>query len=141
MPTATVTILQPPEKVFSYLTDVEKLPQWTPFKNVKLLTDGPLSVGSRFAQTVEIIGKTIESEVEVTDYNAPTSLSLKSISGPVNFVQQFTLTPTAEGTHLKVDMEGEPTGLLKVAQPLLRPAVEKQLNDQVKKLKQLAEQQ
>jgi uncharacterized protein YndB with AHSA1/START domain len=140
MPTATVTIRQTPEKLFSFLTDVEKLPQWTPLKNVKLLTGGPLSVGSRFTQTVEIIGKTIESEMEVTDINAPTSLSLKSISGPVNLVQRFTLTPTADGTNLKLDMEGEPTGLLKVAQPLLKPAVEKQLNEQVNKLKQIAEQ-
>lgn len=140
MPTATVTIGQTPEKVFSYLTEIEKLQQWTPFKNVKLLTDGPMGIGSRFTQSVEIIGKTIESEVEVTDYNAPTLLALKSISGPVNFVQSFTLTPTAEGTHLKVDMEGEPTGLLKVAQPLLKPAVEKQLHDQVNKLKHLLEQ-
>jgi uncharacterized protein YndB with AHSA1/START domain len=140
MPTATVTIQQAPEKVFSYLTDFEKLQQWTPFKNVKMLTAGPMGVGSKFSQTVEIIGKTIESEVEVTDYQAPTLLALKSISGPVNFVQNFTLTPAAGGTELKVNMEGEPTGLLKVAQPLLKPAVEKQLNDQVKKLKQLLEQ-
>lgn len=140
MPTATVTIRQTPEKVFSYLTDLEKLPQWTPFKNVKLLTGGPLNVGSRFTQTVEIIGRNIESEVEVMEYNAPTLLVLKSISGPVNFVQHFTLTPAEEGTQLKVDMEGEPTGLLKAAQPLLKPAVEKQLHNQVHKLKELLDQ-
>jgi len=139
MPTATVTIRQTPEKVFSYLTDLENLQQWTPFKNVKMVTDGPMQVGSRFKQTVEIIGKTIESEVEVAEYNAPTSLVLKAISGPVNFVQNFTLTPTTEGTQLKVDMEGEPTGILKMAQPLLKPAVEKQLHDQVHKLKELLE--
>jgi uncharacterized protein YndB with AHSA1/START domain len=140
MPTATVTIRQTPEKVFSYLSDLEKIKQWTPFKNLTLKTEGPLGVGSRFTQALEIIGKTIESEVEITGYDAPKFLSLKSISGPVNFEQRFTLLPTAEGSQLEAVLEGVPTGLLKAAQPLLKPAVEKQLNDQVKKLKQLLEQ-
>jgi len=141
MPTATVSIRQTTEKVFSYLVDPEKLQRWAPFKSLKVLTPGALGVGSRFMQSIDIIGKAIESEVEVIDYNEPTLLALKSITGPVNFVQRFRLTPMPEGTQLEAFMEGEPTGVLKVAQPLLTPAVEKMLKDQVQKLKQAAEQE
>jgi carbon monoxide dehydrogenase subunit G len=136
---ATITIGQAPEVVFSYLTDVEKIQQWSPVENMKLLTNGPVGVGSQFSQTVSILGKSFESVTEVTANDPPTSFAFKAISGPMTFEQRFTLTPTAGGTKLDTVIEGEPGGLLKLAGPALAPAVNKQLNDQFQQLKQLLE--
>jgi carbon monoxide dehydrogenase subunit G len=136
---ATITIRQAPEVVFSYLTDIEKIQQWSPVENMKLLTSGPVDVGSQFSQTVSILGKSFESVTEVTANDPPTSYAFKAISGPMTFEQHFTLTPTTEGTKLDTTIEGEPGGLLKLAGPVLASAVNKQLNDQFQKLKQLLE--
>jgi len=136
---AAVTIRQTPEKVFSYLTDVDKIQQWSPVANMKLITSGPVGVGSQFSQTVSILGKSFDTVTEVTTSNPPTSYAFKSTSGPMAFEQRFTLTPIAEGTQLDTVIEGEPGGLLKLAGPVVASAVNKQLNDQLNKLKQLLE--
>jgi len=136
---ATIAIRQTPAKVFTYLNDVEKIQQWSPVKNMRLLTDGPVGVGSRFTQTISVLGQNLESETEITAYDEPNFFALKSISGPMSFEQHFTLSPTEEGTKLDAIIEGEPGGLFKLAQPLVAPALRKQLQDQLSKLKQLLE--
>ncbi len=136
---ATVTIRQTPEKVFSYLTDIDKIQMWSPVENMKLITPGSVGVGSQFSQTVSILGKSFETITEVTTNNPPTSYAIKATSGPMPFEQRFTLTPTTEGTQLDTVIEGEPGGLLKLAGPVVASAVNKQLNDQLNKLKQLLE--
>ena len=106
---------------------------------MKLITSGPVGVGSQFSQTVSILGKSFDTVTEVTTSNPPTSYAFKSTSGPMAFEQRFTLTPIAEGTQLDTVIEGEPGGLLKLAGPVVASAVNKQLNDQLNKLKQLLE--
>jgi carbon monoxide dehydrogenase subunit G len=135
----TVTIRRTPEEVFAYLSDADKIPQWAPAK-VKLLTDGPVGVGSQFSQTASVLGQSLESVTEVTAYDKPKHYAVKSISGPVPFEQRFTLSPTEEGTKLDAVLEAEPGGLFKLAQPLIAPAMHKQLKDVVNNLKRLLEQ-
>ena len=135
----TATIHQTPDNVFAYFKDVEKIQQWAPVTNMKLLTDGPISVGSKFSQTVSALGRSFEAITEVTAYEESKLYAFKSTSGPLPFEQRFTLTPTDEGTKLEIVSEGEPGGFFKLAQPLIAPAVHKQLQDQVNKLKQLLE--
>jgi carbon monoxide dehydrogenase subunit G len=136
---ATITIAQVPEKVFAYFTEIDKLHEWSPVDNMKLLTDGPVRVGSQFSQSVSILGKSFETVTEVTTLEPPTAYAFKAISGPMTFEQRFTLTPTVEGTKVDAALAGEPGGLLKLAGPVLATAVNKQLNDQLQKLKGLLE--
>jgi carbon monoxide dehydrogenase subunit G len=136
----TITIRKTPKEIFPYLNDAEKIQQWTGVKNMRLLTDGPVGIGSKFAQTIAFLGQSFESVTEVTAYDEPQSLAIKSTSGPMPFEQRMTLSPTEEGTKLEIVAEGEPGGFFKLAQPLLAPALHKQLQDQLGKLKRLAEQ-
>jgi hypothetical protein len=137
---AMITIQQTPEAVFSYFTDVEKIQQWSPVKNMRLLTDGPIGIGSQLTQTVNLLGQTLEPVTEVIAYDKPRLFAIKSTSGPIPFEQHFTLSPIAEGTKLEVIQTGEPGGFFKLAQPLLVTAIHKSLQDQLNKLKQLSEQ-
>ena len=136
---AAITIHQTPEVVFPYLSDPEKMIQWMPVKNVRLLTDGPVGVGSKFSLTASFLGQSAEIITEITAYDEPKLLAFKAPSGPVPFERGYTLSPTDEGTQLVMVAEGEPGGFFKLAQPLLASAVNKQVHDQLNKLKQLLE--
>src|SRR5215469_9926348 len=134
---ATVTIQQPPEKVFTYFKNVEKVQQWSPVKNMRQLTDGPVGVGSQFAQTVSVLGQHFETVTEVTAYDEPKLMAFKPTSSPIPYETRFTLSPTEEGTKVEVTIEGEPGGFFKLAQPLIAAALHKQIQDQLNKLKKL----
>jgi carbon monoxide dehydrogenase subunit G len=138
---ATVTIHKAPEEVFPYLSDPEKVQQWSStVKNLKRLTDGPLDVGSKSTMTLSILGQNIEGETEITAYDEPRVLAFKATSGSLHLDQRFTLSPTAEGTKLEAVAEGDPGGIFKLAQPLITPAAHKQLQDDLNRLKKVLEQ-
>lgn len=136
----TVTIQQTPETVFTYMNDNEKFQQWSPAQNRRQLTDGPVGVGTQFAQTVSILGRSFESVTEVTAYDEPKLLAFKAISSPVPYESRLTLSPTEEGTKVEGTVEGEPGGFFKLAQPLIAAMLHKQTQDLLNKLKQFAEQ-
>ena len=135
-----VTIRRTPEEVFTYITDLENAPRWAPVKEMRQLSEGPVGMGSQLVQVITFMGQSFESKTEVTGYDPPEVFTFKSTSGPILFEQLFTLSPIEEGTQLEVVLEGEPGGFFKLAQPLIAPAAQKQLHEQVDKLKQLLEQ-
>jgi carbon monoxide dehydrogenase subunit G len=136
----TVTIRRMPEEVFPFITDPENAPNWAPVKEMRQLSEGPINVGTKFVQVITFMGQSFKSATEITAYDEPTAFAFKSTSGPVPFEQRFLLSASEGGTKLEVILEGEPGGLFKLAQPLLKPTMEKQLHDQINKLKQLLEQ-
>jgi carbon monoxide dehydrogenase subunit G len=137
---ASVTIRRQPEDIFPYLSDPEKFLQWSALKTMKPLTAGPAGLGSRFAQSMSILGQNFEGESEVVAYDPPKLIALKGTSGPIQVEYRYTLTPTADGTKLDVVAEGEPGGAFKLAQPLIGPTVHKQMQDNLNRLKKLLEQ-
>jgi uncharacterized protein YndB with AHSA1/START domain len=136
---SAITIRKPPAEVFQYLKYAEKISQWTPVKGMRLLTEGPIGVGTQYAQTISVLGQNFESVTEIMEFDEPNLFVFKAISGPLPFLQRFTLSPTGDGTKLEAVLEGEPGGFFKLAQSLLAPAAHKQLHDQLHKLKHLLE--
>jgi len=134
-----ITLRQTPEVVFTYLSDPEKMIQWMPVKNVRLLTDGPVGVGSKFSLAASFLGQSLETIAEITAYDEPKLFAAKVTSGPMAIERGYTLLPTDEGTQLVIVAEGEAGGFFKLAQPLLASAMNKQVHDQLNKLKQLLE--
>ncbi|HZR39796.1 MAG TPA: SRPBCC family protein [Ktedonobacteraceae bacterium] len=134
------TIRRTPAEVFTYITDLGNAPRWAPVREMRQLTEGPVGIGSQIVQIITFMGQSFESKTEVTGYDPPEVFAFKSTSGPMPFEQLFTLSPIEEGTQLSVVLEGEPGGFFKLAKPLIASATQKQLQEQVDKLKQLLEQ-
>ena len=90
-------------------------------------------------QVIDFLGRTFETTTEVTGYDPPKAFAFKATSGPVLFEQHFTLSSTGGGTTVNAVLEGEPGGLFKLAGPLLQSTAQKQLDEQMGKLKKLLE--
>ena len=65
-------IAKPPEEVFPYLFEEDKVPQWTTgLHSYERLDGGALGKGSKFRENLEVSGQKIDAELEITAFEPP----------------------------------------------------------------------
>jgi uncharacterized membrane protein len=131
-----IVIDRPAEEVFAYLVDPANLPAWQPSaKSVVLKTDGPLGLGSQLADTREVLGKEIETVLEVTAFEPGREFSFRTISGPIRSTVVHRLEPRGRATEVTLAMEGEATGVLRFAGRLAQGRVQQEVESNLARLK------
>jgi uncharacterized protein YndB with AHSA1/START domain len=125
----SIDVERPIEEVFAYLSDPAKVPEWDPrVVSVEQETDGPLGVGTRLRETRRMAGRKLEQVVEVAEYEPPRLFSLRIVSGPLPLDGRNRLEALDDmRTRVSFAGSGEPKGLARLAQPLVRRMVERQL--------------
>ncbi|GHO44938.1 SRPBCC family protein [Ktedonospora formicarum] len=136
----TVLIKRPIEDVFTYVTDMKKVTEWTPASEIRQIGSGPICVGACYWQAGEFFGRRLEFTTEITQYEAPRQFGLKSLTGPVTLETLMLFEPSGENTRVTMTGEGEPGGLFKFARSLVSSMLDKQLDAQLEKLKRRLEQ-
>jgi carbon monoxide dehydrogenase subunit G len=134
----TVEIARTPEDVFALLSDVERLSEWQT-SAVEAHTDGPLAEGSRITEKRRLLGREVDSELEVVAYEPPQRLILRSLGGPVKFTVDHELAAQDEGTLLTLVAEAEPGGLMRLTGPMIARTAEQQFRQDFDRLKELLE--
>lgn len=71
-------------------------------------------------------GKQLASLVEVSEYEPDRTFALRMIEGALPIDARLTFEPTARGTRLRFAANCEPTGSMRLAQPLLRLTLKRQ---------------
>lgn len=138
----SVVIKRSPEEVFDYMTDFGKLSQWmSELVEAKQNSEGAVSVGTTINAVSTPLGRRIESTLEVTEYEPNKRFTIKSISGPVENEDQFTLEPVGDGTKVTRLTEGEISGFFKMAEPLVVRMLNRQFETNFNNLKDLLEAQ
>jgi uncharacterized protein YndB with AHSA1/START domain len=134
----TVEIARPPEDVFELLSDIERLPEWQA-SAIEAHAEGPLAEGSRVTEKRRLLGRELDTDLEVVAYVPPTRLTLRSLSGPVNFTVDHELVAQAGGTQLTLVAEAQPGGLLRLTEPVLARTAEQEFRQDFDRLKELIE--
>jgi uncharacterized protein YndB with AHSA1/START domain len=102
-----VVINQPIEKVFEFVTTPEDDTKWYVGLESRDHTPGePAGVGSTSQSKIRFLGIPVEVTWEVTEYEVPTKIAVKSIEGPVSIEAGYTFEAVAEG-QTKVTVRGE----------------------------------
>jgi carbon monoxide dehydrogenase subunit G len=126
----TIEIARSPEEVFAYLTDVSNLPDWQAGVKSAAERDG------RIEESRSLLGKEIQTTLEIVETERPLLFVLRALDGPVRFTVRHEVEPADGGTRLKVTAEGDVPGL---AAGLLARAAEKQFRRDFERLKQILE--
>jgi uncharacterized protein YndB with AHSA1/START domain len=93
-----VVIDAPIDRVWAELADVEGQPRWMrEMKSVRLLSDGPVGVGTRAEATVRILGVPVVDPVEVTGFTPPRHFAIRH-EGTFSGHGIIALEPGADGT-------------------------------------------
>ena len=139
--TIDTEIARPPADVFAYATDPAKLGTWqTNTVSAVPEDDGPLRVGSRSREVHRAPGgKELPSVVEISEYEPDRAFALRIVEGSLPIHAAFRFDATERGTLLRFRVHGQPTGALRMAQPLLRRTLRKQFAADCATLKSVLE--
>ena len=134
-------IARPVAEVFAYATDPAKLASWqTNTVSAVQEGDGPLGVGTRLREVHRAPGgKELASLVEVSAYEPATRFSLRMLEGPMPIHADLTFAPNDAGTVLRFRTFGQPTGGMRLLQPVLSRALRRQFGEHCANLKRVLE--
>lgn len=123
------TIARPPADVFALLSDPARLQAILPgVKERKVLTPGPLGVGSRILERRDVQGRLLESEFTVTEH-VPHRKSWGKVrqDGKDAGEGGWELSPEGPGTKVTWTVDLRLPGLLKLMTPVVKPMLAKQV--------------
>ncbi|HEV2461089.1 MAG TPA: SRPBCC family protein [Ktedonobacterales bacterium] len=136
-----IRINRPVEDVFAALTDLTTYPRWQPgLMEYRQTSAGPLAVGSTGIAIRTVMGQRTESTWQVTELTSPTTYTVKGTSSPLAYEIAHTLQPAGDDdTTLHMRFQAQPTGLLKIAEPVLAGAIKRDFEEGHQHLKALLE--
>ena len=136
----SITIKRPVEDVFAVLSNPENSPKWSSASlESKTTSAGPIGVGTTTRSVGKLLGRRIESESEITEFEPNRKFAAQSKSGPFPFQSSVTFERIEGGTRVNVTIEGEPGGFFKLAEPLMVRMVKRQFQGDLDNLKDLME--
>jgi len=126
----TVTVTQPIEKVWAYLSDFRTSEEWDPPTVSTVRTSGDGGVGTTYKNVSKFLGVETEVEYVVTEHVEHERFQLAGDAGSLELLDTLTFSSTGENTSVTYHAEFDPRGAAKLAGPLLPPAL-KVLADKV----------
>jgi carbon monoxide dehydrogenase subunit G len=136
----TIEIARSPEDVFAYLTDVSHLTEWQSGVHAAEVEGGGEPVaGARIRESRHMLGRELQTTLEVADYEPPRLFALRALDSPVPFTVTHELEPAGEGTRLTVVGEGDAGLLPGFAAGIMARRAERQFRKDFERLKRLLE--
>jgi uncharacterized protein YndB with AHSA1/START domain len=124
----TFTVARPPEAVFDYLTDPDRLPEWQTTKTrVERLTGGPPGVGTRLRErTKPPLGRAFDQITEFAEFDRPHRVRVHVVDGPYPIDGAWVFEATDGGTRVHFTAEGGLRGPMRLLEPVARRALARQ---------------
>jgi uncharacterized protein YndB with AHSA1/START domain len=148
-----IVIGAPPEAVFAYLAQPERLPEWTPgVISVRRTSDGPVGLGTTTEAVVEAFGIRQTLLGRCIAYEAPRRLAVQNVTasgitvggvsiGQVSTVSASELLPEGDGTRLRALLEYTLSAgfLTSLAEKVAGPQMQADFDRSLQNLKRLLE--
>lgn len=136
----STTIKRPVEDVFAVISNPEDSPKWSSTSlEAKQTSPGPIGVGTTARFVGKFLGRRIESESVVTEFEPNRKYTWENKTGPFPFKGSVTLEQIEGGTRVNAAAEIEPGGFFKLAEPLLMSMARRQFQSDLDNLKDLME--
>ena len=136
-------IERPVEDVFAALVNYDRVPDWnSSVIEVRWTKDAPLRCsGSTIGYVGKFLGRTFESDTEITEYVPSTKYSAKTTSGPFQLEIENALESLDGSTRLTSVFRGESRGFFKLAEPVVVRLTKKLFEASTENLKAMLEAQ
>lgn len=136
----STVINRPVEEVFAFVSNPENSPKWSSLsREVTITSAGPIGVGTTYRSVVAFLGRRIEGETEITEYEPNRRFAEQSKSGPFPIENRTTFERVDGGTRVNFTTVAEPGGFFKLAEPLLVSMIKRQFEADFANLKDLLE--
>jgi uncharacterized membrane protein len=135
-------IARPADEVFAFLDEVTNNTQWLRgMVSCTWRTDPPVRVGSRYEQVARFLGREIRTTFEVTEHEAGRRVTIASREGssfPLSVTREVIPRGVAACTVIET-VESDPSGFYRIATPLLRALVRRNIRRDYRRLRTLLE--
>jgi len=137
---ASIVINRPVKEVCDYLDDPANSPEWEGniLENEKT-SEGPTAVGTTYRGLASFLGRRLEWNSEVTEFEPYSRIKQKVTVGPLLVEQTYILEPVEGGTRFTVIMEGEPRGFFRLADAIVVRMIQRDMEGDVARLKDILE--
>jgi uncharacterized protein YndB with AHSA1/START domain len=130
----------PVNKVFAYVTDVQKLRTWhSAMLEVEQTSPGQMSVGTTYRGVTRALGRRIDWVSEVKEYETNKRYTSTIKSGSSSIGEYLTFNPVERGTRFTAVWETKAAGWLSLFSPWLNSALRKQMRQSIIDLKRILE--
>ncbi len=135
-----ITIKRPVEDVFAVLSDFSNGSKWasSAAEPATKTSDGPIGVGTTWHEVGKVVGRTIETDFEFTEFETNRKV-VYTMTKPFPMTSTVTFEPVAGGTRVSQIVEGEPGGFFKLAEPLVVKLSKRQFQNDFDNLRDLME--
>jgi uncharacterized protein YndB with AHSA1/START domain len=142
--TASITIDHSIGDVFTYLTNVENMPRWVTGVRAARMSSDRMGAGARYVLDYIRGWRSSEVEIEVTEYDPPTSFGFRASRGPFPFEGRTELKALDEATEVTNIIEADPDSVstrlaILILGPLLRRSERKRLTRELEQLRSAIE--
>ena len=132
-----IDIRRPPSDVFTFIAEMQNMPLWyDAVQHVSKTTPGPTAAGSRYEIMRSLSGGAAYNDVEVTQYELNSKVTLESREGPTPFRYRYHVESDHEGTMLTLDgtisgdgLPGPVAHLDRLATQLFKHGMKQNLNE------------
>jgi carbon monoxide dehydrogenase subunit G len=136
----SVFIARPLDEVFAFVSDARNRPSWDESVDSEELTSPePIGVGSTVRTRMRSMGRDYEIDWEVVEHEPPAHQRIESTSGPFSTTLVYELSGDFEATSVHFSVTGRPTGALRLMQPLIARATQRNLDRGFARLKEVLE--
>lgn len=137
---SSININRKPEEVFAYIANFENNPAWQAgMIEAHFTSEPPLAVGSTYTQVAKFMGRRVDSNFTVLEYEPNRLVKIATTSGSFPITVTRTVTPDGASTLVEARIEGDATGFFKIAEPLMRIMVQRSVDADYRQLKNLLE--
>jgi uncharacterized protein YndB with AHSA1/START domain len=136
---SSITINQPVEKVFAYVTNVENHKSWQEgILDARLSPAGTVNVGSVYTYTSKVMGRQMETHLKVSAFepNKTWSIQTTGVPTPVDTIYRF--EDAGGKTNLTISMELS-GGYPAAAEGMIKNQMQKSLDEQGSRIKRMVE--
>ncbi len=138
--TAEIHIDRPIDHVADYVMDPAHDPIWIGgISEARILTDASIGLGAQVQRVAHFLGKRIDYTNEVTEFDPPNRLVMRSIAGPFPMIVHYQFDDVAGGTRVRVRNQGASSGFFRLADPLMGRMVRRRVAGDLTALKRLLE--
>ena len=135
----SVVIDQPVERVFSFATDLNNNVRWqSEVLEVAQTSAGPFGLGATYRCVNKFMGRRVETEGLIFEYEPQKKCSFKFTSGPVTGESSFLFEPVESGTMFTTTGELN-LGFFSLTQWIVRRVAKELIQKDLMKLKHVLE--
>jgi uncharacterized protein YndB with AHSA1/START domain len=131
----SVELAQPPEAVFPWLLDQDKVPRWTS-DLARYEADAQLRTGAHVKQVLRLGGSELALNLELTRYEPPRTVETRTETNGVKLAIAYALEPAGAGTRLTQTLEAKASSLTaRMLIPVVQGRLEKKVTVDLERLR------